>query len=141
MRCRFRRSAYDLLATEEVGSLGAGAVVHACACEDAATPASGYRSDLEHRSRAPISCPRTMPQRRRCGDPLPDSVGVHSPRSHSMSGQHTSAAGPSQGANYAPSGDSAAAALATPAASARAPFDRALLLAVPATLFMLLLFI
>src|SRR5438046_8738228 len=104
MRCRFRRSAYDLLATEDVGSLGAGAAVQACACEDAATPASRYRSDLEHRSRAPISCPRTMPQRRRCGDPLPDSVDVHSPRSHSMNGQHTSAAGPSQGANSAPWG-------------------------------------
>ena len=121
MRCRFRRSAYDLLATEEVGSLGAGAHVHACACEDTALPAPGYRSDTEHRSRAPISFPRTAPQAppRR---PSPGSVDVHS-RSHSdewtrykcrraaprhsppggaarsaVRGEHTSAAGPPQGA-------------------------------------------
>ena len=59
-------------------------------------PASGYRSDLEHRSRAPISFPKPglqAPQRR----PSPGSVGVHS-RSDPMSGQHTSAAGPPQGA-------------------------------------------
>src|SRR5437016_11348832 len=116
MRCRFRRSAYDLLATEEVGSLGAGAPVHACACEDAATPASGYRSDPEHRSRAPISFPKPglqAPQRR----PSPGSVGVHSP-SHPMTGQHTSAAGPPQGANCSPAfGGSAAAELANEAAS------------------------
>jgi hypothetical protein len=58
-------------------------------------PAPGYRPDLEHRSRAPISCPRTTPQRGG-GDPLPDSVGVHS-RSHPMSGQHTSAPGEAKG--------------------------------------------
>src|SRR6185437_7556270 len=44
------------------------------------------------------------PQRR----PSPGSVGVHS-RSPPMSGQHTSAAEPSQGANSAPAGGSAAA--------------------------------
>src|SRR6266536_2240223 len=115
MRCRFRRSAYDLLATEEVGSLGAGALVHACACEDTALPAPGYRSDPEHRSRAPISYPKPglqAPQRR----PSPGSVGVHS-RSDPMSGQHTSAAEPFHGAGAPAFGGSAVAELANEAAS------------------------
>ena len=62
-----------------------------------------------------------------------------------------SGAGPSQGANRAPPGGSAAAkphawgdrasAIARDTLAARAPFDRSLLLVVPATAFMLLLFI
>ena len=52
-------------------------------------PASGYRSDIEHRSRATFSSPRPAPGAR-CGDPLPDFVDVHSRPSYPMSGQHTS---------------------------------------------------
>jgi hypothetical protein len=69
-----------------VGSLGAGAHAHACPREDAGG-ASGYRSSLEHRARAPISEPRTEPQPHH-GDPLPDPVSCR--HDYPLSGDRTS---------------------------------------------------
>src|SRR5581483_9808685 len=55
--------------------------------------ASGYRSSLEHRARAPISQPRTTPHGRH-GDPLPDPVSVSSHGDYPMSRDRTRALRP-----------------------------------------------